>query len=117
MAVANQACKSIYVTFSSLSETKQEWEKRKYLGTQRKPGLDLPSFYQAYEIPDPRDCFCCASLEDYEVLTVEEFLKRIQSSPNDYVLSFLEDDTEKGSLGIRRESVQLQRLLNLPKLL
>ncbi|MCC5610946.1 hypothetical protein LC612_30415 [Nostoc sp. CHAB 5834] len=32
MAVANQACKSIYVTFSSSSETKQEWEKRKYLG-------------------------------------------------------------------------------------
>lgn len=32
MAVASQACKSIYVTFSSLSETKQEWEKRKYLG-------------------------------------------------------------------------------------
>lgn len=70
MAVANKACKSIYVTFSS-SETEQEWEKSKYLGTPRKPGLDLPSSYQAYEIPDPGDCFCCASLEDYEVLTAE----------------------------------------------
>ncbi|MFS0518897.1 hypothetical protein ACEYW6_29965 [Nostoc sp. UIC 10607] len=94
MAVANKACQSIYVTFSSSSETKQEWKKRKYPGTARKPGLDLPSSYQAYEIPDPGDCFCCASLEDYEVLTVEEFLKRIQSSPDDYVISFLEDNDD-----------------------
>ncbi|MEH1796910.1 hypothetical protein [Nostoc sp.] len=57
----------------------------------------MPSSYQAYKIPDPGDCFCCASLEDYEVLTtVEEFLKRIQSSPDDYVISFLEEQDTFG---------------------
>ncbi|YAF99225.1 MAG: hypothetical protein AB3A66_27530 (plasmid) [Nodularia sp. CChRGM 3473] len=94
MAVANIACQSIYVTFSSSSETEQEWENQKYPGTARQPGIDLPCTYQAYEIPDPGDCFCCASMEDFEVITPEEFLTRIQSSPDDYILSFLENEDD-----------------------
>ncbi|WP_414544803.1 hypothetical protein [Nostoc sp. CCY0012] len=94
MAVAHLACQSVYVTFSSSDETQKEWKKRKYPGTARKPKLDLPRTYKAYEIPEPGDCFCCAGMKDFEVMAPEQFLKRLQTSPNDFVLSLLKDEDE-----------------------
>lgn len=92
MAVACEVGK--YVAFSSSFETAQQWEANGYPGTVENPGIDLPRTCEAFEIPEPGDCFCCASMEDYEVIAPPEMLKRIQGSPDGYILSALEDDDD-----------------------
>ncbi len=92
MAVACSSCR--YVAFSSSFETAQQWEALGYPGSLENPGIDLPHTYEAFEIPEPGDCFCCASMEDYEVIAPQEMLKRIQSSPDGYILSALEEDDD-----------------------
>ncbi len=94
MSVAYEACQCRYVTFSSSDKTAQEWEDRGYPGTVENPGVDLPPSYEAFEIPEPGDCFCCASMEDYEVVTPEEMIKRLKISKADYILVYLEDDDD-----------------------
>lgn len=92
MSVAYDACQYGYVTFPSSGVTAQEWEDRGYPGTVKNPLLDLPPSYEAFEIPDPGDCFCCASMGDYEVITPEEMIKRLKISKADYIPVYLEDD-------------------------
>lgn len=94
MAVAYEACQCRYVTFSSSIATAQEWEDRGYPGIVEKPGVDLPVSDEAFEIPEPGDCFCCASMEDYEVITPEEMIKRLKISKANYILVYLEDDDD-----------------------
>lgn len=85
MAVAQIASQCQYVTFSAIPQTAEVWEQRDYPGTPEEPGIDLPLTDPAFEIPDPGDCFCCASLEDYEVTTPEMLLKQIQDYPHDFI--------------------------------
>ncbi|NES24919.1 MAG: hypothetical protein F6K41_39925, partial [Symploca sp. SIO3E6] len=93
MAVAYQACvKYRYVTFSSSYETAGEWEERGYPGTLEAPGIDLPSTEEAFTIPEPGDCFCSAALSDYEVITPEKMLEKLERYPQEFVLTLLNDD-------------------------
>lgn len=54
--------------------------------------MDLPPSHEAFEIPEPGDCFCCASLEDYEVLAPVEMVERLKVSKKDYILIYLGND-------------------------
>ncbi|NES20033.1 MAG: hypothetical protein F6K41_14155 [Symploca sp. SIO3E6] len=92
MAVANKSYKCEYVAYPSKDETAQEWEERGYPGTARAPGVDLPSTEEAYEIPEPGDCFCSAALSDYEVITPKEMLEKLKEDPQEFVMSPLYDD-------------------------
>jgi hypothetical protein len=88
MAAAYAACVDYrYVAFPSSSKTSQEWEIQGYSGTLEEPEVELPNTEEAFEILDPGDCFCCASLEDYLVISIEEMLEQIQNSPYDFISS------------------------------
>jgi hypothetical protein len=92
MAVAKEVSIGSYVACPSVTE--QEWENEGYPGTLKNPGVDLPSTYEAFEIPEPGDCFCCAGMSDYEVITPKEMVKRLKVSKQGYLLSYIEDDDD-----------------------
>ncbi|BAT56672.1 hypothetical protein NOS3756_56840 (plasmid) [Nostoc sp. NIES-3756] len=92
MAVAYAACQCKYVTFSSSLTTAEEWKDRGYAGTVENPGVDLPPSFEAFEIPEPGDGFCCASLDDYEVITPVQMVERLEFSKDDYILVYLAKD-------------------------
>lgn len=93
MAVAYEACvKYTYVACPSSWQTAQEWEERGYPGTIEAPGVDLPSTEEAFEIPEPGDCFCCGSLSDYKVMTKKKMLEQLKRDPQQFVINFLDDD-------------------------
>jgi hypothetical protein len=99
MAVAYETCVNYrYVTFSSVWETEQSWQTRQYPGTLQEPGIELPAAVEAYEIPEPGDCFCCASLEEYEVLSPDEMIERLQSAPEDFILAEMIHSNEYDNL-------------------
>lgn len=83
-------------TVMSLVQTRtaQEWQERGYSGTLKSPGVELPPIEAAFEIPEPGDCFCCGSLKDYQVRTLEDMKEWLEISTSRYILSPLEDDEE-----------------------
>ncbi|MEP0870882.1 hypothetical protein NDA01_13825 [Trichocoleus desertorum AS-A10] len=88
MTAAYAACVDYrYVAFPSSNKTSQEWEIQGYSGTLEEPAVELPNSEEAFEILDPGDCFCCASLEDYLVISIEEMLEQVQNSPYDFISS------------------------------
>lgn len=95
MAVAHEACGNYrYVAFPSSRETKKIWRKRGYSGTLQKPGIDLPDTEEAYQIPEPGDCFCCGDLDTYEVLSPAILLQRLQTDPDDFMLQTIIDSKD-----------------------
>lgn len=93
IAVAYEACvNNLYVACPSSEETREQWKDLGYPGTLQNPGVDLPTTEEAFEIPEAGDGFCCASLENYRVVTTVEMLKLVQSSPNDFIPEFLEEN-------------------------
>ena len=95
MAVAYAACvKGRYVACPANWRAKQEWEERNYPGTLNSPGVELPHTEEAFEIPEPGDCFCCASLEDYEVYSLKDFREMLEMSKTGYLMSVMEDDED-----------------------
>lgn len=93
MAVAYEAWANYkYVASPSTWHTAHEWEERGYPGTLEAPGVDLPSTEEAFEIPEPGDCFCCGSLSDYEVMTPKEMLEQLREDPQHFVMTFLDED-------------------------
>lgn len=96
MAVAHAACaKYRYVAFPADWRAEQEWQERNYPGTLKFPGVKLPPTEEAFEIPEPGDCFCCASLEDYEIYSLENFRELLEISQTGYLMSsIMEDDKE-----------------------
>uniref|UniRef100_B8HYX2 Uncharacterized protein n=1 Tax=Cyanothece sp. (strain PCC 7425 / ATCC 29141) TaxID=395961 RepID=B8HYX2_CYAP4 len=87
MAVAYNACVSCnYVAQPSTRETEEAWQWRNYPGTLESPGVELPFTEEAYIIPEPGDCFCCGSLDDYLVLSLDAMAEDLQESPGDFVL-------------------------------
>ncbi|MEQ9238033.1 hypothetical protein [Coleofasciculus sp. E2-BRE-01] len=51
---------------------------------------ELPE--EAFEIPEPGDCFCCGSLSDYEVITPQQMVEQLKQNPQQFVMTFLDDD-------------------------
>jgi hypothetical protein len=93
MAVAYAACVNYrYVACPSNWQTDQEWQERGYPGTLEAPGVDLPNTEEAFEIPEPGDCFCCGSLSDYEVITPQQMVEQLKQNPQQFVMTFLDDD-------------------------
>jgi hypothetical protein len=93
MAVAYEACvKYSYVGSPSSDITIQEWEDKDFPGSLEAPGIELPSTEEAFEIPEPGDCFCCGSLSDYEVITLKEMLEQLKADPARFIPTFLDDD-------------------------
>lgn len=93
MSVAYEACINYrYVACPSSEDTAEEWVYLGYPGTLNNPGVDLPTTEEAFEIPESGKSFCCASLQDYRVIDKSEMLKLVQSSPNDFIPEFLEEN-------------------------
>ena len=87
MAVAYAACVDYcYVAFPSTWQTAQEWEEIEYSGTPKSPVVERDSTEAAFTIPEPGDCFCCGSLKDYTVYSLEEFRKSLKISEDGYIL-------------------------------
>ena len=93
MAVAYAACVGYkYVACPEGWRSQQEWEERCYPGTLNSPGVELPPTEEAFEIPEPGDCFCCASLEDYEVYSLANFQEHLEISKIGYLMPGIDDD-------------------------
>ena len=81
-------------SFSVHLETAQEWEEIEYSGTPKSPVVERDSTEAALTIPEPGDCFCCGSLKDYTVYSLEEFRKSLKISEDGYILWALEKDED-----------------------
>lgn len=93
MAVAYAACiECRYVACPEDWRSQQEWKERGYPGTLNSPGVKLPPTEEAFEIPEPGDCFCCASIEDYEVYSLANFKQHLEISKIGYLMPGLDDD-------------------------
>ena len=95
MAVAYEACMNYrYVAFPSSRETEEIWQERGYPGTLQEPGIDLPDAEEAYQIPEPGDCFCCGNLDTYEVLSLPNMIQRLQADLDDFMLQTIIDSKD-----------------------
>ena len=95
MAVAYAACVHYcYVACPEVSRTAQEWEERSYPGTLKSPKVKLPRTQPAFTIPEPGDCFCCGSLEDYLVSSKEGFRNSLKISSVGYFMGMMKDDED-----------------------
>ena len=57
----------------------------------KKSSGNIPLVEEAFDIPDHGDCFCYADEDDYEVLTIDQMIERLESSTGEYILRELDD--------------------------
>ncbi|RUT05058.1 hypothetical protein DSM106972_038790 [Dulcicalothrix desertica PCC 7102] len=50
-----------------------------------------PLVEEAFEIPDPGDCFCYANQDEYDVLTIEQMIDSLESNTSQYILPVFDD--------------------------
>lgn len=56
------------------------------------------SVEEAFEIPDPGDCFCYADRDEYEVLTIEQMIDSLESDSSEYILPVFDNTQDSDEM-------------------